>query len=165
MMATFARNGAPVLLRALAIALLAIIVSPSQPAAAADVISVALDQAKVMKLPNGIATIVIGNPLIADVSIQTGGLLIITGKGYGATNFLAFDRAGAVLMDKLIQVESPTEAVVVYRGAERESYSCAPKCERRLTLGDSPAFFEPLMSQAGNRVGQTQGGTGQSVQR
>ena len=137
--------------------------SPRSPANAP--ITVPLYQAALFKLPDSAATVVIGNPLIADVSIQTGGLLIITGKGYGATNFLAFDRAGAVLMDKLIQVESPTEAVVVYRGAERESYSCAPKCERRLTLGDSPAFFEPLMSQAGNRVGQAQGGTGQSVQR
>ena len=30
----------------------------------------------------------IGNPLIADLSIQPGGLAVITGKGYGATNFI-----------------------------------------------------------------------------
>ena len=32
--------------------------------------------------------------------------------------------------------------VVVYQGVERETYSCTPECERRLTLGDGHAFFE-----------------------
>jgi Pilus formation protein N terminal region len=165
MTAMLAPSGAHLLCRALAIALLAIAVGASKPAVATDLINVALDQAKVIRLPAGIATIVIGNPLIADVSIQTGGLLVITGKGYGTTNFLAYDRSGAVLLDKMIQVESPSEVVVVYRGVERESYSCAPTCERRITLGDSPAFFDTLMTQAGSRVGQAQGGAGPSVQR
>jgi len=148
--------------RTLAIMLFA---AAPQPATAADVVNVVLDQAMVTKLPERVATIVIGNPLIADVSIQAGGLLVITGKGYGATNFVAFDRSGALLMDKMVQVGSPSDVVVVYRGVERESYSCAPKCERRITLGDSPAFFDATMSQTGSRVGQAQGGTGQSVQR
>ena len=39
-----------------------------------------------MKLPDKVATIVIGNPLIADAALQAGGLLVITGKGYGTTN-------------------------------------------------------------------------------
>ena len=47
-----------------------------------------------MRLPTGVATIVIGNPLIADASLQPGGLLVITGKGYGSTNLLALDRSG-----------------------------------------------------------------------
>jgi hypothetical protein len=29
----------------------------------------------------------------------------------------------------------------MYRGIERETYSCAPKCERRITLGDSQPYF------------------------
>jgi hypothetical protein len=161
----FVRSSASLLSRTLALALLTTIIVAVKPAPAADLIKVAIDRAQVMKLPTGVATIVIGNPLIADVSIQTGGLLILTGKGYGMTNFLVFDRSGAVLMDATISVESPTEAVVVYRGIERESYSCAPQCERRITLGDSPAFFDTLVGQAGTRVGQAQGGTGQSVQR
>ena len=36
-----------------------------------------------MKLPTRVATIVIGNPLIADAALQAGGILVITGKGYG----------------------------------------------------------------------------------
>ena len=51
-------------------------------AAAAD-ITVILDQAKVIKLPDRVTTLVIGNPLIADATIQSGGQLVVTGKGYG----------------------------------------------------------------------------------
>ena len=44
-------------------------------APAADTIAVYVDQAKLVKLPAKVATIVVGNPLIADVTLQTGGLL------------------------------------------------------------------------------------------
>jgi hypothetical protein len=47
--------------------------------------------------------------------------------------------------------------VVVYKGIERESYSCAPECERRLTLGDSPAYFGAILSQSGSRTGGASG--------
>lgn len=95
-------------------------------AAAAD-ITVILDQAKVIKLPDRVTTLVIGNPLIADATIQSGGQLVVTGKGYGATNIIALDPAGNALMDKSIEVLGPRGVVVVYRGVERETYSCAPK--------------------------------------
>ena len=39
---------------------------------AAETITVALDQAQLMKLPDRVGTIIIGNPLIADVSLQAG---------------------------------------------------------------------------------------------
>ena len=77
------------------IAIVAATLTAPRSAPAADMINVALDQAVVTRLPDRIATIVVGNPLIADVSIQSGGLLIVTGKGYGVTNMLAFDRNGA----------------------------------------------------------------------
>ena len=101
-----------------------------------------------MKLPASVATIVIGNPLIADAALQSGGILVVTGKGFGSTNLLALDRAGKVVMDSTVQVLGPAsrDIVVVYKGIERESYSCAPECERRITLGDSPAYFNAIMS-------------------
>jgi Flp pilus assembly secretin CpaC len=53
--------------------------------AAAD-LAVIMDEAKLIRLPDKVATIVIGNPMIADVSLQPGGIMVITGKGYGSTN-------------------------------------------------------------------------------
>ena len=128
--------------------------TPSQ----AETVTVNVDDARVIKLPDRVATIVIGNPLIADASLQGGGMLVVTGKGFGNTNLVALDRAGKVVMNTTIQVVSPVGAdlVVVYKGIERETYSCAPDCERRITLGDSPAYFTATMTQSGTRNGQAQ---------
>ena len=123
-----------------------------------DKIAVNVDQAKLVKLPSGIATIVVGNPLIADVTLQNGGVVVVTGKGYGATNFIALDRTGQVLVDRQIQVEGPTDQLVtVYRGVERESYSCMPICQRRVTLGDGAGYFQTAIDQAGSLSSQAAG--------
>src|SRR5258708_19401313 len=108
-----------------------------------DAIAVNVDQAKLVKLPSRVATIVVGNPLIADVTLQTGGIIVVTGKGYGATNFIAMDRTGEILVDRVIQVEGPTDRLVtVYRGVERESYSCMPICQRRGAPGYRERLFQ-----------------------
>ncbi|WGS21410.1 MULTISPECIES: pilus assembly protein N-terminal domain-containing protein [unclassified Bradyrhizobium] len=123
-----------------------------------DRIAVNVDQAKLVKLPTGIATIVVGNPLIADVTLQNGGVVVVTGKGYGATNFIALDRTGQVLVDRQIQVEGPTDQLVtVYRGVDRETYSCMPVCQRRITLGDGETYFKATMDQAGTLSSQASG--------
>ena len=130
------------------------------PARGADeVVSINVDQAQLLNLPERVATIIIGNPLIADGTVQGGGILVITGKGYGTTNLLALDRSGRVLMSRMVEVRSAgtSEIITVYKGIERESYSCAPNCERRITLGDSPGFFNATLSQSGARNGQAQG--------
>src|ERR1700755_3121011 len=108
-----------------------------------DKIPVYVDQAKLIKIPAKAATLIVGNPLIADVSLQSGGIVVVTGKGYGATNFIAMDRAGEILSDRVIQVEGPTDKVVtIYRGVDRESYSCMPVCQKRITLGDGDGYFK-----------------------
>jgi Pilus formation protein N terminal region len=115
----------------------------------ADVIAVNVDQAKLVRIPARVATLVVGNPLIADVTLQTGGIIVVTGKGYGATNFIAMDRAGEILVDRVIQVEGPTDQLVtIYRGVERETYSCMPICQRRVTLGDGSVYFKAAIDQA-----------------
>jgi hypothetical protein len=131
----------------------------------ANIISVSVDQARLVKLPARVATIVVGNPLIADVALQAGGVMVVTGKGYGATNFIAIDRAGEVLVDRQIQVEGPTDQLItVYRGVDRESYSCMPICQRRITLGDGEAYFKSAMDQAGNLSSQAGASAGASKQ-
>lgn len=126
--------------------------------ARAETVVVSVDEARILKMPDRVATIVIGNPLVADASLQGGGILVVTGKGFGSTNLVALDRAGKVVMDKTVQVQGPVsgDLVVVYKGVERESYSCAPECERRLTLGDSAAYFNGILAQAGSRNGVAQ---------
>src|SRR5262245_14417239 len=95
--------------------LLAIVATAFVPlaASAAELVTVQLDLARLAKLPDRVSTIVVGNPLIADVSLQSGGLLVLTGKGYGTTNLVALDREGHVLSELIIQVQAPTQNVVV----------------------------------------------------
>ncbi|PSO21154.1 pilus assembly protein N-terminal domain-containing protein [Bradyrhizobium sp. MOS003] len=141
----------------------AVLASPAAGLAdpTADTIAVNVDQAKLVRLPGKVATLVVGNPLIADVTLQPGGMIVVTGKGYGATNFIALDRAGEILVDRQIQVEGPSDRLVtVYRGIERESYSCMPLCQRRVTLGDSDTYFNNTMNQAGSLSASASGGGG-----
>ncbi len=118
-------------------------------------LDVAIDKAQLVRLPDRVATIVIGNPLIADASLQAGGLMVLTGKGYGATNLIALDRKGQVLLEKTVQVNGPgQDIVVVYKGVNRETYSCAPECNPRITPGDGTQFFSQSLAQTTTRNSQ-----------
>jgi len=111
-----------------------------------DALVVHLDQAALLKLPEGTATLVIGNPLIADAAVQAGAM-VITAKSYGMTNLMVLGSKGETLAEYPIQVVGPSDKlIVVYRGVERETYSCAPKCEKRITLGDSLQYFTQNLS-------------------
>jgi hypothetical protein len=149
-----------------AIALAAALVAPAAaqppegadappPPEAANAIVVMLDEARLMQLPERAANVIVGNPLIADLSIQAGGLTVVTGKSYGATNIIVTDKKGAVLLEKVVEVTGALDpTVVVYRGVDRETYSCTPDCSRRLTLGDAPDFFDKTLGQITTRNAQ-----------
>ena len=57
-------------------------------------------------------------------------------------------------MERSIVVRGPTGPTVqVYRGVNRETYSCTPDCERRITLGDSADYFGATITQSETRNG------------
>jgi hypothetical protein len=126
--------------------------------AAADNISVVLDRAQVVRLPDRVATLVIGNPSVADGTLQNGGLLVVTGKGYGSTNVIALDARGEVLAEHTVTVGAPSDGTLtVWRGADRETWSCEPRCERSVMLGDGPDFFAGVIGQTASRNGHAAG--------
>lgn len=118
---------------------------------AEDSLTIVVDEARLIRMPERAATVIVGNPLIADVSLQPGGLMVLTGKGFGRTNLIALDRSGNKLLEKNLLVKAPGDTVVVYRGVLRETYSCAPICEPRITLGDAPPFFDATLNQTVTR--------------
>ncbi len=136
---------------ALAIALAAGSLWASVPAMAADVITVVLDQAKIINLPEGANTIIIGNPIVADATmLRRNNQMILTGKGFGETNLIALDSSGAAVGESVIRVVSPTNDLVVQRGMDRESYSCMPRCQPTVRLGDAQKY----MSEVGSAIQQ-----------
>jgi Flp pilus assembly secretin CpaC len=126
--------------------------------AKAETVNIVLDQASLLKLPEKVATIVIGNPSVADGSLQSGGILVVTGKGYGTTNLIALDTRGNAISEYTLNVSAPKDGrVTIYRGVERETWSCVPKCERSIVLGDSQVYFDAAVGQIGTRNGQSTG--------
>jgi len=104
-------------------------------------IEVILDQAKVMKMPKGAQTVIIGNPVVADVSVLKNRSMILTAKGYGVTNMIALDAQGSQLSEIIIEVKAAKDKVLVLqRGMDRESYSCVPECMPFVSPGDSATY-------------------------
>jgi hypothetical protein len=117
-----------------------------------ETVAVVVDHAKVIRLPERTQTVIVGNPAIADVSVQRNGVLVITGKSFGVTNLIALDAAGAMLAESRVSVRAQSEALVtVHRGMDRESYACAPHCQPSVQLGDSTKFFGDVGGQAASR--------------
>ncbi|MFO7307288.1 MAG: pilus assembly protein N-terminal domain-containing protein [Pseudomonadota bacterium] len=126
--------------------------SPAPALTKGETVTVAADQARLVRLPAGAQTVIVGNPAIADVSLQRNGILVVTGKSFGTTNLIALDASGNVLAESLIQVEEPASTVVtVLRGTARESLSCTPNCQPMLTLGDDMTYFTERADQMKQR--------------
>ena len=111
-------------------------------------IEVMVDRAKVMRVSRPAAMVIIGNPAIADATIKDSQTLIITGKQFGSTNLIVLDAEGEPIADELLSVSSALDNhVVVYRGAKRQTMSCAPKCEPVFRIGDSAEVTSGLAKQ------------------
>jgi Flp pilus assembly secretin CpaC len=123
------------------------------------VVTVLVDNAKVLRLPEKTTTIIVGNPIIAEVTPQRNGVLVLTGKSFGSTNLIALDNGGALIAETTIRVEASGDSTItVQRGLERESLSCTPNCQPAVQLGDSATFFGATSGQADARRKLATGG-------
>lgn len=120
-----ARFKVPFLLLASVVAA-AILPAPGEAAG----IEVTMNHARIVKLSRAADTIVIGNPNIADASVQDGSTIVITGKGFGVTNLVVLDEQGVAIVDEQIYVSrDSTASVRIYRRGEVQTMSCTPFCE------------------------------------
>ena len=100
------------------------------PAKAGAGIEVTMNQAKIVKLTRPADTIVIGNPAIADASVQDASTIVLTGKGFGVTNLVVLDQEGSPIVDAQVTVVRQAASTVrIYRRAEVQTMSCTPYCE------------------------------------
>ncbi|MEP4562173.1 MAG: pilus assembly protein N-terminal domain-containing protein, partial [Nitratireductor sp.] len=74
------------------------------PALAEAGIRILMNEAKIVKLTRPADTIVVGNPQIADASVQDATTLVLTGRGFGVTNIVVLDLDGAPIVDEQIYV-------------------------------------------------------------
>jgi len=116
--------------------------------AESNVVPVLVDQATLVRLDRPAAEIVVGNPSIADVSVQSGKVLVVTGKSFGETNLIVMDADGKVVVNRQLIVQEPrTGFVTMYRGGARQTLHCAPYCTPPLVIGDTPDIFGAVANQ------------------
>jgi Flp pilus assembly secretin CpaC len=147
------------ILRGVMVGLLAL-AAPS--AFAAQELAVEIDQSRMMTLPTVPGAIIIGNPSIADVSIQ-GQNLFIHGRGFGQTNLTILDLEGnQIAYFELVGVHNSSSPVSIFKlntsstqnttSIERFTFSCLTLCETDIQVGDEPTYVSKLLENAQRKL-------------
>ena len=137
----------------LGIALLLAVVASSPPAIADESstpITVKVNMARILRIGSPAATVVIGNPGVADVTIQDPETLVLTGKSYGETNMIVLDAKGNPIADTMVDVvESQANLVTIFNAGARSTAYCSPTCAPMIMLRDTPGYTQQLTSSMG----------------
>ena len=110
-------------------------------------IDVNVNMARVLRISAPAATVIVGNPGIADVTIQDPQTLILTGKSYGQTNLIVLDNMGEPIADTLVEVVQMQAGVMtVFQGQLRTTLTCAPVCQPTVTMGDDNTYTSQTLA-------------------
>jgi hypothetical protein len=100
---------------------------------------------------------VVGNPMIADVSIQ-GGVLAVHGRHFGNTNLIILDNKGNELVALQVNViRADANNVEMFKGGAegkivgKYSYICAPDCESVVMPGDDNEYNAAITGQISSK--------------
>jgi hypothetical protein len=128
------------------------------PAAKAEDLIVKYDQSQLLRLPRPPAEVIVGNPTIADVSVQGGNLLVVTGKSFGITNIISLDADRNIIQDQRVLVQRDEVRVVnLQKGPKRESYNCSPQCNPMITIGDDATYFSGIATSTDRKLKSSEG--------
>lgn len=126
----------------------------ANPAEAMEDLVVNYDQSQLLKLSRPASEIIIGNPAIADVTVQSGNLLVVTGKTFGITNMIVLDHDRNVIQEQRILVKRDEAKVLnLIRGRQRQSYNCTPQCNPSIMIGDDTDYFDNISKASEKKMG------------
>jgi Flp pilus assembly secretin CpaC len=129
------------------LALLATLLPQAAGAAENDPVSVKVNMARVLRISTPAATVIVGNPGVADVTIQDPQTLVLTGRSYGQTNLIILDVQGNPIADTVVEViQAQSDVVTVYMGERRTSVSCSPVCQPIMMIGDDAGYTAGVAS-------------------
>jgi len=130
-------------------AIVAAVLATSTAMAQAEPVTVKANMARILRISAPASTVIIGNPGIADVTIQDPQTLVLTGKSFGQTNLIVLDGKGEPIADTMIEVVQDTaDLVTVYVGGTRTSMACEPVCQPIIMLGDDASYTGETISAA-----------------
>jgi len=114
--------------------------SPSAPTG----VSVVMDQVRIVTFNRPIATVFVGNPMIADATVIDPYHAFVLGKTFGVTNLIALSAQSQTVANQTITVANRTGGVVTLnKGASQFSYACTTAhCEANPLPGDQKGFFD-----------------------
>jgi len=118
--------------------------------ARSSAVSIPLDEVRMVAFAKPVATLYVGNPMIADITMIDKRHAFVLGKAFGATNIIALDSAGRQISNNQIVVAGGGGGGVVtlQKGSARVTYSCAgQRCEMTPRPGDSKDLFDQSMDQ------------------
>jgi hypothetical protein len=125
------------------------VASAAQAAAAADV-TLGLDEVHTLTFKRPVATVYVGNPAIADITMIDARHAFVLGKGYGHTNIVALNHEGAQVFNTEVTVlgGGTPNTVTLNRGAQRVTYNCAGgRCEPAPMPGDGKDSYDLMNGQ------------------
>ena len=135
-----------------AIAALAALI-PTSPRAEGSEMTVRIDEATLLRLDRASAEIIVGNPTIADVAVQSSETLVITGKSFGLTNIIVLDSKGKEIVNTKVSVQAdPKRVVTLRKGTARFSYHCTPSCQETLLIGDYAPQFDKIQKETASKL-------------
>ena len=139
----------------LTIASLCAALSSVSGAALAAGLSVGIDMSKPVRLSRDAASVIVGNPAIADVYVQNGQLVFLQGRSFGTTNLIALDAQGQEILNVPVTVTSAHgQTVTLERGVGgRITYACAGRCEPAIMPGDAPEQVKMLLDETSSKTG------------
>lgn len=102
---------------------------------ASGALTLQVDRSQRVSLNGSADSVIVGNPLIADVTVVDANTLYITGKGYGVTEIVAVDAIGRTLFQNQVVVTGgQTGSVRVWRGGTATEMACATTCSPSVRL-------------------------------
>ena len=120
--------------------------------AAGDSVALALDEVHTLTFKMPVATVYVGNPTIADVTMLDARHAFVQGKGYGSTNLVALNRDNKQVFNAKIAVVGArdTNTVTLNRGTQRITLTCAGgRCEPTPMPGDDQKAFDAASAALG----------------
>lgn len=142
---------------ALFLACIILAVAGAGLASAEPPIAVGVDEARIVRTETAPAVVVVGNPSIADVSVQRG-QLVVTGRNFGTTNVILLDGDGRQLAQLALTVTgSGMDKVTLFKAGGQFSYVCHDLCQPELMVGDQPEHFDEISKEIGSKSGLATG--------
>ena len=126
--------------------------------AAGETLTVTVDKSELLRIGRAASTVVVGQPSVADVQVESPRLVLVLGRAVGETNLIILDSNGDEIANYAILVvpESDRHVTIFHGGDGVSTLSCNPRCAGV----KNPGTEKEPDKQGGPAAGGAAGGAG-----